>query len=109
MGLKFQNSFPRKPGHFQSICQTTLIKIFQQRDLVFLNRDDYLPANLVRDGVLPAKCQHGAIPHPGKPGFKTAGLIIDTRVYDSAVPAGLVKGQLGFLLQNNKPQTGLLL
>ena len=61
----------------------------------------------MRDAVFAAEGDHRTIAIPRVAGFQASGRVIDTGVNHSAVPPGLMTGDLRLLLQDDNAQTGL--
>ena len=91
-----------------SVGLAPLVNPFQCGQLAVVDRDDHLAADLVRDSLGRAKLFHRLLAGPAVDRLERARLVVDARVEHARVVAGLMMGQLGFLLQHHDAPAGIL-
>ena len=79
----------------------------QARDLRLVGGDDHLAAHLVVDAALVAVLAELEVAGVAEPSLLGAGSVVDSRVDDAAVVAGLVLGDLGLFFQHDEPAVGV--
>ena len=82
------------------------LQLLEPGDLFGGGGDDDLAAVAERESLIPAELRHGAMAAYAQLRPQRAGRVVDARVQDSAVVAGLVGGRLGLLLDDRQGQTG---
>ena len=92
------------PQALQAVGISAFPQIFQTRQFVLGRGDDDFPALFVRDAVRPAEGEHLLQTLHGAFRLFRAGFVIKSRMQHAAVVAGLVRGQLGFLFQQQQFQ-----
>src|SRR5438270_2066471 len=81
-------------------------QIAKPRNLILARRHYQLSADLVRYAVLRTEFDHLADALNREARLRRSWFVIETRVQNSAVVAGLVKTHLGFLLQHRDGDPG---
>ncbi len=82
-------------------CDSALVQVLEQWELAFLGRDDQLADVAILDALAVAVLPQRAPAFDAELGLERAGLVVDARMDDAAVVAGLMRGkQLLFLEQD---------
>jgi hypothetical protein len=79
---------------------------FEARELGRVDGDDHFSARLERDRLPRAQLLHPALAAEAVRGLQRAGLVVDARVEDARVVAGLVLADAGFLLEDDDLAAG---
>ncbi len=90
-----------------AVGHPSLVQLFHPTQLRLVGGDDHLAAPLVVDSVLVAKPDHGLHALDAELGLAGARTVVDSRVDDAAVVAGLVGGQLPLFLHHRHPAPGV--
>ena len=90
----------------ETILKAALMKLLEPAQFGLVHRHHQFAANLVGNGVLPAKSHHLADAGDGEHGLGRAGLVVQAGVQHSAVVASLVPAHGGFLFQDRDARAG---
>ena len=85
-----------------------LVNPLERRQLAVVDGDDHLAADLVGDSLGRAELFHGLLAGPAVDRLERTRLVVDARVQDARVVAGLMMGQLGFLFEHHDAPAGVL-
>ena len=83
------------------------MNVFHPLDFTLVQRDDYLPANLMIDFLLFAKGLHRLLPLTAIDGLQGTRLVIDARMKNTGIVTRLVNCQVSFLLQDYNVLVGM--
>ena len=85
MRLDFLDLFPINLKDLKPVLQTSPIEVIQNRQLLFVRRDNHFSADFVRDPVFLAKRDHRTVALAGKARLETTRLVINPGVNDAAI------------------------
>ena len=91
-----------------TVRDRTAVQLLETLELRRVERDDQLPAGGERDLALGGVALQHPLPFDAEAGLERARLVVDPRVEDAGVVAGLVSARRGLLLEHGEPERGAL-
>ena len=108
MGLEFFE--PLSSDYFQAlqpIGHASPMKLIEARQLFLARCHDHFAAQFIGHRIFVAEFDQRFSPGDTATGLQRSGAIIESGMNDTAVVAGLVPGQLGFLFEDQKLRAGI--
>ena len=93
-----------QPEPLQSVRDPPFMKSMEARNLFLLRRNNYLPAQLMRNIMLCAKVHHSANSLHCQTGFRRTWLVIEPAVKNAAIMASLVAAGAAFFFKEKQLQ-----
>jgi hypothetical protein len=98
--FQFLEPVPVDPFATDLVRLAAFINAFESREFLFLGCDDDLAAKLEGDSLFGAKRLHGDFPFSAIDSLKGAGAVVNARMQNSGIVAGLMVSDVGFFLQD---------
>ena len=101
MGLDLPQLVSLEPPHARhAVLDRAPLELAQAAELGLVDGNDELAAFLVGDPPLGAVRLELRDPEAAEPGLQRSGRVVDARVHDAAVAPGLVRRDVGLLLEH---------
>src|SRR4030095_4816256 len=108
MGLELFE--PLSSDYFQAlqpVGHASTMKLIESWQLFLARCHDYFPAQFIRHRIFVAEFDQRFSSGDTAPGLQRSRAIVEPGMNDTAVVAGLVPGQLGFLFEDQKLRAGI--
>ena len=108
VGLVLAGRDGREPGDRQAVGEPALLQGREPLELVARGGHDELAGHPVRHALGPGECEHRRRPGPAPARLAASGRVVQARVQDAAVAAGLVARPVLLLLDDGHDRRGVL-